>query len=428
MRQTTFRAGLLATTLILLGGGASAQAPQPGASGAAVPRATTPVPPGVRGPVPDIGASVGAQSPGVPPVLRFVIDQGARLTSLGELRPGVIGYLAESANGKFQTFYVLDDQTILAGLAFRLGNQAMAALENVTAAQVVEMQRRIDVARNREEEVRRRNVELAEQAQRRVEEAMATNRDRLSELAGRTAQAEAARRQVEAAAQLQLPQAPPSVSGGLRPTGGFPDVSAPTKPPAAAGGALPAAAGAAADPFLSPLNRAAFLGELEANPPRMMWFDLGPRDAPMVVMVADPTCEFCHRAWQVLRPMVQERRVRVRVVMIAGRPQAEAAAISILSREEPGRAFWNGEGSSTQPVQAPPPEGTAEFARGQNGLRLNAAFVDRFGQSISQTPFLAYVGADGQLRSTAGTERLDAFLRGVPPSRAQLPPQAGAVR
>jgi hypothetical protein len=371
--------------------------------------------------IPEPGQVMNAGN--IPPVLRTVMERTPLIVSLGEVPglPGVVGYLAESNDGneRYQVFYVMPDgRTMLIGVVMRLGNQVQPVLEHVTAAQVLEMQRRVETARAAAEAERRRAVDAAEAARRRAEEAaeaarrraqeVANNQSReLNELEDRRLQAEAAARHFQS--MTPFPQVNTSE---LR----VPD-TAPVSPATQTPNSTPAPVGTqASNQFISALNQNQFMADVSGRD--VMWFDLGAANAPMLVMVADPRCQFCHRAWQDLRPLILERRLRVRVILIAGNPNSQNDVISILSREEPGRAFWLGEGSSTQPVDPPPATGTPAYARGQEALRMNQNFVQKYGQHIQQTPFFAYMGADNRLRSLSGLENLSVFLSGIPPSNA----------
>lgn len=368
---------------------------------------------------------------GAPPVLKYMMDAGSTLVSLGEVTPntGIIGYLAESTDGIFQTFYVMPDGiTLIAGIAFRLVNGSpQATIENVTSHQVADMRGRLDASRQSAEESRRRAVEIAETARKRADDAVQVQRGRIEELEERTQRADAAQRQLERAA----PVSPPVPSTVTTPAPRVPTPPLDTPPAAAAvlpradvapPAQLPQTQVATADngPIpVSAVNKDEFLEAL--NDKKMSWFDLGPAAAPMLVMVLDPKCPFCHRAWSVIGPMITERRLRARIVLISATPDSEAATISLLSKPgtELGKAFWMGQGSApSQPIDAPPPVGSPEYAAGIEALKVHMAFVEKFGQSIRRTPFLAYVATDGKLRSLDGIDGLERFLRGMPPSPA----------
>ena len=392
--------------------GVHAQPRSPNAP-AAAPAATQSVP--RTAPVPDVGNVLTSSAM---PALRHMMDSGVRLTSLGEIAQGsgIAGYLAESADGKFQTIYILPDGvTMMFGMAMQFSPGPMPTFSNITVNQLAQMRARLDAIRADAETQQRRAVELAESARRRAEEAATGNQDQILELSQRARQAEAARRQFDAGSAAAMPTMTPPPPPAPLPQ---PIVQAPLPqviPPQAIP-AQPVVAGQG----ISPVSRDEFLGGLDRN--EAFWFDLGPPTAPIVVMVVDPDCPFCHEAWRMMRPMVQERRIRVRVVLIAGRPGSEANTISILARDRPGYAFWLGEGSTAGvPVAAPPAVGSADYAKGLENARMNMAFVSRFQSHITQTPFIAYEGADRRLRSINRVDGLEAFLTGMPTAQVPLP-------
>ena len=141
-----------------------------------------------------------------------------------------------------------------------------------------------------------------------------------------------------------------------------------------------------------------------------VWFQVGAADAPVLYMVVDPQCPFCHAAWAKLKPLVFARKLNVRVVMIAGIKGSDPLARSILTRDNPSTAWLDGEGSiEGVPVRQGPLPGSPNFDRAGRMLQVNANFVNRF--NINRTPFMAYVADDGALYSSIGLpDDLDAFL------------------
>ncbi len=90
--------------------------------------------------------SLGGQGPfasrggSLPPVISSLQADGVKVVSLGE-EEGVRSYLAEAANGRFQTLYVAPDgEHVVAGLMFAPGGR------NVTSRQIASMMRRFTAA------------------------------------------------------------------------------------------------------------------------------------------------------------------------------------------------------------------------------------------------------------------------------------------
>jgi protein-disulfide isomerase len=286
-----------------------------------------------------------------PPALKYLQAQGVKLTYLGE-DGGLKGYLGENPNGKMQTFYLSPDGNhVIAGLLFRSGGI------NVTGLQINDMQKRYEDARKQMEDARKQMDVPAPQAAQPQEQPKPE------------AQPQAAQPRAEAA------------------------------PPAA-----PQAAAASA--WLSPIDKAKFLSEVE----KTAWFAVGDKDAPVLYMVADPQCPFCHKAWEEIRQQVLDHKLAVRVVLINGLSGSEPLAVSLLSRQDPGRAWLGGEGSRDGVHISPPPaQGSKEWNGAHHYLELNDNFAFNV-VGIKGTPLFAYVGKDGKLYSAEGPRDLKAFM------------------
>ena len=130
-------------------------------------------------------------------------------------------------------------------------------------------------------------------------------------------------------------------------------------------------------------------------------------------MVADPQCPFCHAAWARLRQRIVEGKLRVKVVLIGlltenGIP-SKPLAISLLSRAEPGKAWFLGEGSEQgYPIAPPPAANTTAYSDAEKYLAINTAFARTYMKR--GTPFFGYVGRDGKLYTAEGPDDLDGFL------------------
>jgi protein-disulfide isomerase len=134
------------------------------------------------------------------------------------------------------------------------------------------------------------------------------------------------------------------------------------------------------------------------------------KEAPAIYMVVDPQCPYCHRAWSDLQRYVYEKKIQLRIVMIAGLKGSPPLAISILSRKNPGEAWLAGQGSvDNAKIDEPPAADSREYQDGQRYLDMNAQFVRTFG--ITSTPTFLYFGKDSRLYSTAGLPQdIDGFM------------------
>lgn len=287
----------------------------------------------------------------LPPAIRYLQAQGVKLTFLGE-EGGMRGYLGESPTGRMQTFYVAPDGNhVVAGLLFRNGGI------NVTGVQIGEMQSRFEAA-------------------------LEKNGSASPAAASPSAAASTAEQAAAASANLL------SGAEGQSNT------------------AVETTAASAAEKWRSDRDQAAF----EARVGEAAWFTVGVQEAPVLYMVADPQCPYCHRAWESLRPLVLTKKIQLRVIMIAGLQGSEPLVRSILAMPEPGKAWLDGQGSArdveVQPLAEP---GSAEWEAGGVHMASNQSFARDL--DIRGTPFLIYVGKDGGVYESSGlpTDQ-DAFL------------------
>lgn len=347
----------------------------------------------------------------VAPVLRFLQAKGVKMTSLGT-EGGLPAYLGESPNSQMQIFYVAPDgEHVIAGLMFdSQGN-------NITGVQLGEMQRRFEAAQ--------KQLGKAPPTAPGTPQANAGGSEALKVQAPPAPASEAPKpTQTSGFSGIELPPSPQTGSG---PAGQAPAPKAPvsdsqaipaapvapaakTEKQAAAdtGEVKSVATAAGAEKWVSSLDRGAVERALNDTP----WFRVGIETAPAIYMVADPQCPFCHAAWARLKDLVWARKLQIRVIMIAGLKGSWPKAISILSRE-PGKAWFEGEGSTDGvEIAAPPAENTSEYALAQKALTKNAAFVHQFG--LNRTPTLMYIGKDNRLYSSEGLpEDAGAFLAGL---------------
>lgn len=317
----------------------------------------------------------------VPAVVSWLQSQGVKLTFLGE-EGGVRGYLGESANGKMQTFYVMPDGNhVVAGILFRTGGT------NVTGVQIGEMRARFDAA--------------------------------AADLGGQTVdgQVASAPSPQPSSAEGSVPAAPaPAPSDATVPAPGrdapaSPDSLDEPVPAEASGVTLPPAdgpvAGAIGNPselWISKIDKDEFLSAAEKTP----FFEVGTRNAPATLwMVADPQCPYCHKTWDHIRQAVYGKKLKVRVILIAGLPGSEDIARDILSRPLPARAWLDSDAGRNHKVEAD--KDSPEWEKAGEFLEMNMDFARKFG--IDRTPFLGYQADDGQFYSALGLPSdLDAFL------------------
>ncbi len=377
------------------------------------------------------------------PIMDWFRSQGLDTTPFGSGEGGFPAFLvgtpspAPGAKGLLQAFYVLPDpRYAVAGMLMRRGGV------NVTGLQIAD--------------TRMREVEQAKAVGKPAASAVNPGinpppvpvpppdvRDALAHPAAGVAGTPApglAVRQEDATAATPPEAVPPKPSGHPVPPTVPPDSAAPVTP--AAGAPAPADPGKRADatpaapaahalpvpvlatfPNTLPASASAPFRTktaIEGHPDfqtdfmealkTAVWFQVGAPEAPVIYMVADPQCPFCHATWQRLKPLVFARQLQVRVLMIAGLAGSDPLARSILARDNPSTAWLDGEGSiQGVPIKQGPLPGSPNYDRTGHMLNENMNFIHRF--HIDRTPFLAYVSDDGTMYSSLGLpENLDAFL------------------
>jgi thiol:disulfide interchange protein DsbG len=124
-------------------------------------------------------------------------------------------------------------------------------------------------------------------------------------------------------------------------------------------------------------------------------------------MVADPKCPYCHAAWDHLEPLVFDKKLKVRVIMINALQGSEPFAREILASPAPGRRWIESKaGTNLEPKVDP---NSKEWKDTEKYLALNMDFAKSFG--VDRTPFLGYVAPDGRFYTVLGLPSdLDSFL------------------
>ena len=143
------------------------------------------------------------------------------------------------------------------------------------------------------------------------------------------------------------------------------------------------------------------------------WFSLGPVNAPVVWMVADPQCPYCHKAWEKLYPEVAAGRIQLRVILIAFLSGSNDKALSLLSKDDPGKAWLAGQGSKSGASFDPAPkEGSDRYALAKASLKANEAVAEKL--KVKGTPYLVYVTQDDDVYEVRGLPpSLETFLAGL---------------
>lgn len=340
---------------------------------------------------------VKAQSPlaareqALAPVLSWMQAIGVKLTYLGD-EGGLSGYLAEDATGKMQTIYVTPDREhVIAGLLLKRGG------DNITGVQVGEMRER-----------------FARAADQYVPKGEATAKPSEPATAPQKSEKPTAEPTDPEPAATPSASAPVSVPEDIKiseptsaPVEKAPEeASAPAEPspPSAEGtslalpaatGPAPEAAGNPAEIWTSPINKEEFLTAVAEVP----YIEVGSMNAPITLYeIADPQCPYCHAAWDHIKPLVFEKKVKLRVILIAALEGSEPKVKEILASGVPARRWIDSDAGKNLKLEIDPT--SQPYKDSAAFLDKNMDFARKFG--VDRTPFLGYVGFDGKFYSALG--------------------------
>ena len=342
----------------------------------------------------------------LPPALAALKDK-VKFTYLGN-NHGSPAYLGRSKinDTDYQVFYVTPDgHGLIAGVLFGVDNNNN--ISNETGLQIAEMQRRYKDS-VREFDARRQQFKAVEEKLNAQGEELNTVNKKLGPVTTATAPA-------------ILPQTPapnmatPSV--GAKPT-----PEAVVVPPVANTPTAPVTNSAPTPDKSSenvvPGDMLKYVSTQFKTPKEFQdavgkanSFSVGSSSAPLIYMVADPQCPFCHAAWREFYGQIKAGKLQVRVILIAGLPGSLPMTISLLARDKTvGQAFWQGEGSVDHfTIAAPPSEDKPEYQTAVSRLIGNTDFVKSI--NLKGTPWLGYVGKDGHVYTQEGSERLSEFMK-----------------
>jgi len=349
---------------------------------------------------------LAAREQSLAPVLSWMQSIGVKLTYLGD-EGGLSGYLAEDATGKMQTIYVTPDREhVIAGLLLKRGGQ------NITGVQVGEMRERFSKAADQyvpkdaagskptpaeastppsktdKADSEKSDPEPAASAQ--PEAGLPADRQgAVSAPAGEKTEAPAPDGEKPVAAVL--PDAPSDVESksGL-PTGGAAALSLP-----AATGPAEGSVGNPSEIWSSPIDKEKFLKAVSEVP----YIEVGSMNAPITLYeIADPQCPYCHAAWDDIKPLVFEKKIKLRVILIAALNGSEPKAREILASGVPARRWIDSDAGKNLKLEIDPE--SQPFKDSLSFLEKNMDFAREFG--VDRTPFLGYVGFDGKFYSALG--------------------------
>jgi glutaredoxin len=162
-----------------------------------------------------------------------------------------------------------------------------------------------------------------------------------------------------------------------------------------ASGPIEGAGGNPAELWISKIDREKFLKAANEAP----YFEVGSMQAPITLYeIADPQCPYCHAAWDYIKPLVFDKKVKLRVILIAALNGSEPKVRDILASGLPARRWIDSEAGKNLKLEVDP--NSQPYKDSISFLDKNMDFAREFG--VDRTPFLGYVGFDGKFYSALG--------------------------
>lgn len=338
----------------------------------------------------DSVSSAMSQMANTPKPLVKLIQSGVRLTHIGN-ELGLDGYMAQSRDNHLQSIYVNPQGAMVAGILFDADGH------NVTAMQIARMEQRIQAAQVEAHQAGLQANQVGAGMGLGGMNAPDPHTDYTSLI------------QHSAPPIAPIPTSPPAPTpAALSQQSSVSQIGQPYAPPAAQSQA-PLSLKDRSDTFISPYDKDTFLADVSHT--GYFSFESRVKDVPTVIMVADPKCVYCHRAWPVLRQLALDNRINIRVILasvLTGEGSVEAAD-ALLSNPNVDRAWLEGQGSTDDtPVMEVVSHSSAAWQHADEARQKNTAFAMKYIKK--GTPFLAYVGRDGRLRSAEGPNDMAGFL------------------
>lgn len=151
------------------------------------------------------------------------------------------------------------------------------------------------------------------------------------------------------------------------------------------------------------------------------YFDVGSESAPLLYMIADPHCPYCHKYWSKLKPWVESNKLRVRIILADILPGSGPDVHNLLGNPNVGQAWLRGEGSvEGYPITPTVIPGSQPYQDADKAADYNQKFATKYlaaeappGNSSGGTPFFGYKGTDGRFYAAEGPGDLEAFLSNI---------------
>ena len=162
-------------------------------------------------------------------------------------------------------------------------------------------------------------------------------------------------------------------------------------------------------------------GELSSIGQDTFWLRIGDPAAPLVYMILDPTCPFCHQAINLMAPAIQARQLQIRAIPVPLlSDESLAVSASILLAPDPGAALWN-HLTDQDPIRVDATSSTLLLEnlgpRGQGWLQANITWLAN--RQLFSVPVFIWAAAsnDGGIdwRIEEGVQEVTTFQDALPP-------------
>ncbi len=314
------------------------------------------------------------------PILDYLESHGVNLTYLGD-EGGLHGYLGESVNGQFQTFYVSPDgKHVISGI---MNN--MTGI-NVTGVQIGEMQKRF---REAEELLLDENFLTGLQG---------------AEFEGYDLSGESSKNSIKQ-------QVGDKNSNGLvrDPSDlvAIPESELSKNLPIPTNEQSTISQLSGVKSFVAPTNekfdsysqnefkKNRFLNAVSGT----TYFEIGDPNAKTIVWkLADPNCGYCNRAWEQLKAYVNDGQIKVRIIPVGLLDGSRELVQSVLLSENSAQIWVNLHEGKRDNIQNNFSENQLHVVNAK--IAKNLKFINEMG--IKGTPYLAFIDTRGEFHSSRG--------------------------
>lgn len=149
-----------------------------------------------------------------------------------------------------------------------------------------------------------------------------------------------------------------------------------------------------------------FYGELQ----KANGLVFGKENAPLLIMIMDVHCPYCHKAWKKFEPLVEGGRLKVMMVPITAiGPQSETEAAIWLGKKDPYDAWKKHVAGDDKILKVGEP-----IPAKREAVQNSTDLVKKWG--VDQTPYILYRGKGGKVRLVVGLPQdVNAIMTDIAP-------------